>query len=224
MPINYVVQADVVDIRTDSPLATDCFFVDTNVWCWMTYTRASLGKNPPKPQKVVDYPAYIGSAIAGKARLLRCGLSLAELAHVIEKNEREIYSQATGFNDRLTKEFRHNHPVERSRVVAEIETAWGLVKNMSAPTDILVGATTTDAALVRFQSQAVDGYDLFLLEAITRAGVVQVITDDGDYCTVPGICVFTSNLAVLARASAQGKLIVRPPPPPPPAPTPRVSP
>jgi len=209
MAINYVVRADVVDIRNDTPLATDSFFVDTNVWHWTTYTRASLGKNPPNPQKVVDYPTYVGSAIAAKAGILRCGLSLAELAHVIEKNEREIYSLATGFNDRLTKDFRHNHPVERTRVTAEVQTAWDQVKAMSVSIDIPVDDRTTDAALARFQTQAVDGYDLFLLEAITRAGIVQVITDDGDYATVPGIKVFTSNRAVLAAAQAQGKLVVR---------------
>jgi len=209
MAINYVVRADVVDIRTDAPLVTDSFFVDTNVWYWMSYTRASLGKNPPNPQKVVDYPTYIGSAIAAKSRLLRCGLSLAELAHVIEKNEREIYSRTTGFNDRLTKEFRHNHPAERTRVAAEVQTAWDQVKTMSVSIDIPVDDPITNAALTRFQTQPVDGYDLFLLEAITRAGIVQAITDDGDYATVPGIKVFTSNQTVLATAQAQGKLVVR---------------
>jgi len=158
---------------------------------------------------VVDYPTYIGSTIAAKARLLRCGLSLAELAHVIEKNEREIYSRTTGFNDRLTKEFRHNHPAERTRVAAEVQTAWDQVKTMSVSIDFPVDDSITNAALTRFQTQPVDGYDLFLLEAITRASIVQVITDDGDYATVPGIRVFTSNQVVLATAQAQGKLVVR---------------
>jgi hypothetical protein len=70
-------------------------------------------------------------------------------------------------------------------------------------------STMTDAALSRFETQPVDGYDLFLIEAVVRAGIVQVITDDGDYCTVPGITVFTGNQTVLTAATAQGKLRTR---------------
>lgn len=205
MAIRYVVRADVFDICSDTPTAADSFLVDTNVWCWSTYTRASLGKRPPKPRQTRDYPAYINRALAVKARLLRCGLSLAELAGVIEKTECHVAS----FREDQIKEFRHNHPTHRGRVAAEVKTAWELVKNMSVPTDILVDDLTTDAALTRFQTQGVDGYDLFLLEAMSRTGVVQVITDDGDYATVPGIKVFTSNQAVLAAAKAQGKLVSR---------------
>jgi len=32
MPIKYVVQAQVVDLRTDTPKPADRFYVDTNVW------------------------------------------------------------------------------------------------------------------------------------------------------------------------------------------------
>jgi len=205
MAINYVVQAEIVDIRTDAPLASDSFLVDTNVWGWTTYTRASLGKRGPTPRQSRDYPTYINRAIAAKARLLRCGLSLAELAHVIEKTEREVF----GVQDSQNKEFRHNYPAARARVAAEVKTAWEQVKSLSAPIDILINDPTTDAALMRFQAQAVDGYDLFLLEATMRASVVQVITDDGDYCAVPGIRVFTSNNAVVTAAAAQGKLLRR---------------
>ena len=42
-----------------------------------------------------------------------------------------------------------------------------------------------------------------------KAGVVQVITDDGDYVTVPGIKVFTANHNVIRAARNQGKLITR---------------
>ncbi|TAE94775.1 MAG: hypothetical protein EAZ79_22025 [Oscillatoriales cyanobacterium] len=48
-----------------------------------------------------------------------------------------------------------------------------------------------------------------ILEAMDKAGVVQVITDDGDYVTVPGIKVFTANHNVITAARNQGKLITR---------------
>ncbi len=46
MAVNYTVRADVVDIKVDSPQQGDIFFVDTNVWYWLTYPPASLSANP----------------------------------------------------------------------------------------------------------------------------------------------------------------------------------
>jgi hypothetical protein len=42
-----------------------------------------------------------------------------------------------------------------------------------------------------------------------KAGVTQIITDDGDYVTVPGIKVFTANSGAIAAAKSQGKLLIR---------------
>jgi predicted nucleic acid-binding protein len=68
---------------------------------------------------------------------------------------------------------------------------------------------TTDAALARFENEKVDGYDLFILETLTRHGLIQIITDDGDFATIAGIQVFTANRNVLKSAHAQGKLLTR---------------
>ena len=48
-----------------------------------------------------------------------------------------------------------------------------------------------------------------MAQAMTAAGVTQILTDDGDYCTVPGIQVFTANRPVIDAARAQGKLVAR---------------
>jgi hypothetical protein len=42
MPVNYTVQAEVVDIWSDAPKNNDIFLVDTNAWYWYTYTNASI--------------------------------------------------------------------------------------------------------------------------------------------------------------------------------------
>jgi hypothetical protein len=55
----------------------------------------------------------------------------------------------------------------------------------------------------------IDGYDLFIAEAMANAGVTQILTDDGDYCTVPGIQVLTANRQAIDAAQAQGTLKVR---------------
>jgi len=207
MAAHYSIQAEVVNVRSDIPKPADAFFVDTNVWYWMTYTRAKQAAQPPKPYQIRDYTAYIVKALLSTAKLYRSGLSLAELTHLIEKAEREIFAITNGPIG--AKEFRHNLAPERARVVAEVKTAWDKIKTLAAPVEALIDEATTDAALTRFQTQPVDGYDLFLLETIAKAGVVQVITDDGDFATVAGIQVFTSNQNVILSAQNQGKLLTR---------------
>ena len=73
----------------------------------------------------------------------------------------------------------------------------------------MIDETKTNTALLRFQTQLLDGYDLLILEAMDKAGVKQIITDDGDYLTVPGIRVFTANSGAISAARSQGKLLVR---------------
>lgn len=208
MPANYSIQAEIIDIRHDTPRATDAFLVDTNIWYWIAYTRASQASNPPKAYQTRDYPSYISKALSVRASLYRCGLSLSELAHIIERTEREIFERANSVKIG-TKEFRHNHAPAWANVVAEVVAAWGQVKGIATPMDVALDELTTDGAFRRFQQERLDGYDLFILEAMSRTGVIQVITDDGDFSTVAGIRVFTSNPLVIQLGEAQGKMVQR---------------
>jgi predicted nucleic acid-binding protein len=204
MAVNYTIQADVVDIGADTPIATDAFLVDTNVWFWMTYPTAGQSAIP---YQLTSYPSYVNSALGNGVKICRTGLSLAELSHRIEKTEHDIYRSYV--NAIELKEYRHNIPAERSRIVSEVEAAWGQVKSLAEPLAVTVDDPTTDAALARFQTEKVDGYDLFILETMKSNGVLQVITDDGDFATVAGIEVFTANRNVISSARAQGKLLTR---------------
>ncbi len=207
MAVNYVIGADIIDIRVDTPRPEDVFLVDSNVWYWMTYTKASLVVEPWNLRQIRDYPGFVNRAIAAGAELYRCTLSLAELAHSIEKAERSIFEKSSG--QIRAKEYRHNHPAERLNVVGEVKASWGQVKTMAVPLENTISDAVADAALNRFESEAVDGYDLFFLEAMSNAKVVQIITDDGDFATVPQIQVFTANQNVVTAAQTQGKLITR---------------
>ncbi|MEH1908518.1 hypothetical protein [Nostoc sp.] len=203
MVVNLNIQADIIDIKTDNPQQGDIFLVDTNVWFWQTYTNAGFGT---KVSKFSNYLKYINQSLLNGATLTYSGLILAELAHIIEKTEYNIYIKSYGFLP--LKEYRHNYPNERMNVVAEVQSAWSQVKALAIPVDLTVDDATTDAALNRFQTQAVDGYDLLLLEAISRAGAgkIKIITHDMDYAVVPDIQVFTSNNNVIQAANIQKKL------------------
>lgn len=208
MAINLTVNASVVDIRSDTPSSTDIFLVDTNVWYWMTYLRASLGNQPPKRYQTNQYPYYISQALSMGSRLNYSGLSLAELAHLIEKTEREIFNQSPSTRV-STKEYRHNYPLERANVFTQIQTVWNQVKAIAVPVELTIDERTTDAALNRFGIDLLDGYDLFILETMKKEGINNIITDDGDFATVSGITVFTANKNVINAAQRQRKLIVR---------------
>jgi len=215
MPANYTIRADVIDILKDTPRNTDIFLVDSNVWYWISYTRASQGLIQPKRYQITDYPNYLKSALTNGSRIHWSGLSLAELSHLIEKNEREIYdmqlTQTIGGQVATcgVKEYRHNFPAERSRVVLEVQSAWAQVKSLAQPLSVTVDEPTTNAAITRFQTQKVDGYDLFILETMATTGILKVITDDGDFATIPDIQVFTANHNVLKSARNKHKILLR---------------
>lgn len=203
MAINYNTQAEVVDITVDTPKPEDVFLVDTNVWYWMTYPNATSFV----PSQLSDYPGYLNKALGVNSKIQHSGLSLAELAHIIEQTEREIYERAVG--SVKPKEYRHNLSGERSRVISEINAAWLQITSLADPLVVTIDDPTTNAALARLQTEKVDGYDLFILETMKKNGIVQIITDDGDFATVPGIQVFTANRKVINSARIQRKLLTR---------------
>lgn len=203
MTVNYAVKAEVIDISNDSPKAEDAFIVDTNVWYWMTYPHATAHI----ASKMIDYPEYLNEALSKKSKIYHSRLSLAELSHIIEKTEREIYCSAVCHIS--AKEYRHNKASERTRVVTEINSAWQQITSLAEPLNISINENSTIDFINRLTHEKIDGYDLFILESMKHQGVVKIITDDGDFCTVPGIQVFTLNRNIISAAKAQKKLLSR---------------
>ena len=207
LPIN--VRAAVVDLLTDTPQANDIFLVDTNVWVWQTYSNAAASSRIAA-QKIREYTAYIKLTLDSGATLAYSNLILSELAFVIEKTECSIFNRRN--KTRLkTKEFRHKCVLERKNVVAEVQAAWSQVKAIAVPLPVTIDEALTDSALERYETQALDGYDLFILESMYRSGSgqVKVITDDIDYIGVPDIQVFTTNPQSLEIAERQSRILKR---------------
>ncbi|MEN6645409.1 MAG: hypothetical protein ABFE08_23445 [Armatimonadia bacterium] len=212
MAINYRVAADVVDIRTDAPRSSDVFLVDTNVWFWMTYSRAGSGDRPPRHYQVTDYPLFVRQALAAHANIHRCELSLPELASLVEKTELAIYSAATGFDRSVPnalKIYRHNEIAERSNVVGEIQSAWSLLTTMAKAVSFVVDETLGAGTIGCCSNCQLDAYDAMMVGAASQCNISQIITDDGDYCTIPGITVFTANRSVIGAANLANRLVVR---------------
>lgn len=203
MPAILTIEAEVFDIRKDDPRNAESFLVDTNVWFWMTYVNATTGTIASRQAK--EYSGYFQKCLATHCKLHFCGLTLAELSHQIEKTEHDIYERANGVS-LTTKEFRHNFPAERANTTSEVQAAWAQVKALGELVEFIIDEDAINNAEACYAGNPIDGYDLFIHEAMKRANVPQILTDDGDFATVPGILVFTSNFNVISSARKQGKL------------------
>lgn len=213
MAIAFKVQATVVDLRTDTPKASDKFWVDTNVWFWMTYPNATMGMDAWRKQQTKPYITFLQQCFKQGSTICWGPLQLSELGHQIEKMEFEIAKQAGAIPDYTTaKEYRHNDATERARVAKVIQTAWQDVRAngsqcLQPPLVLDEAAATqasTDSALF-----PLDGHDLYFLQSVRAAGNPHILTDDGDFCTVSGITLFTANRNVIDSARAQGRLVKR---------------
>jgi predicted nucleic acid-binding protein len=198
MPVQ-TVRADIIDIGSDVPGPSDEFVVDTNSWKEFTYSRV----RQPKP----GYPVYIKKALSEGSKLYACGITLMELASAIERDEWEIYRQTVVAIEK--KDFRHDDAKARAAVVAEVSSSWSQVMDVSQLIDLHLDAAAIARALRTFQTCPVDGYDTLLIEAMTRRGVFNLITDDGDFATVPDVRVYTANAHIISVARRQGRLLRR---------------
>lgn len=199
--------ASVVDIRSDQPVQADLFLVDTNVWYWLVYNRAILSPRPPQPYQLQAYRAYVAHALQAEATLVRSPLSFAEMASVAERTERDVYNYAN--QSRLSSKAFRKLDAERRHVVAEIELAWTQTEQLSQYLDVAVNQDSVREARALIAQHPLDGYDAMLLTLGIREGLLQVLTDDSDFASVPGITVFTANPAVIQEAGDSGRLIVR---------------
>ncbi|EQA5331128.1 TPA: hypothetical protein SMS08_000971 [Proteus mirabilis] len=203
MAFSGTILSNVFDISTYTPSDNDKFLVDTNVWFWITYSKGVPSHRP----YLHNYNNFVNTALTNNSQLFHSGLSLAELAHIIEKTEKEIH-EAT-INVKInTKDFRYNYSAERQNAVKEIETAWSQVELLANQVDLTICPNITTSCMSSMHSNTLDGYDLMIHRSMTDAGILNIITDDGDYTSVPGINVFTLNKNVLSAATTQNKLIV----------------
>ena len=206
MAAQYTIRSRVVDIRGQLPAQNDQVFVDTNVWFWSTYSKASHPAVGTRHHQIRHYPTFLKNARTIGAGLHVCDLVLPELMHQIEESERLIYLASSGLTDITRKEFRHNHPHARHGVVQEVAAAWGTVEQICGGSSHSVGAVDSTQALADFASMPLDGYDMYFHQVMEHLGLDRILTDDGDFCMLDGITVLTANLRVIDLARQQNRL------------------
>lgn len=206
LPNGINIRANIIDITLDQPKHGESFYIDTNVWFWLTYTKASL-HGVCRPYQINTYPVYANKALAINCPVYSAGFNLAELMHVIEKNEHKITQSIYGHSS--IKDFRHGNNAARSDVGKEVDAACRQVMSLSTLMDVDLDSSFIASTISNFNSFQVDGYDLMTIEALNRYGVDNIITDDCDFATAANMNIFTANANLISAAAAQGKLIVR---------------
>ncbi len=207
-----IVRANVVDIKTDRPQKSDRFLIDTNAWYWLAYSRSKDTLRPPKDYQIKQYPRYITAALNTTSTLFWSGLSMAEITTLIERSEHDIFCQENQLdpNDFSLKEYRHGRSSERTNhVIPEIKTVWDIVESCGQCLESIIHQETVTQAIEDLKNQEVDGYDGLMVHAAKTANISQIITDDIDFITVPGITVFTANRNAISAAKSHNKLIDR---------------
>lgn len=206
MPL--VVRAYVIDLRTDNPTTSDSFIVDTNVWLWLLYPPLTQNSSGNQKQQAIDYPNYFKLALSANSILYSTGLVFAELAHNIERTEKSIYDSNLA-KPLDPKVYRHDYPKQRAKVTSLVSDAWSDILGYSKLLDINLNNTFMNEASSFFPSVGLDGYDAFTAQLAIQSDAKQIITDDGDFASVPGLTIFTANPKVINLAAQAGKLIVR---------------
>jgi predicted nucleic acid-binding protein len=198
--VNLTVRAEIVDIARHRPAAGEAFLVDTNVWWWASYAFAPElpEEKKPKPYQLSAYPNFLKRAKVAGTTLHWSPLTWPELAHHIERTEFEMAKYYGSPDAANSKTYRHNDAKERARVVQTIADSWAEIEELGSPlADVILSPYSITEAMALQKEAALDGYDLFLALALKRANISGILTDDGDFATVPGIRVFTANRNVL---------------------------
>ena len=189
--------AKIINLKSHDPVKGEKIFVDTNVWYWFTYvsSKQMAVVEKPIPYQMNDYPDFIERALNNGAELYHCPLTLAELANNIEHAEFTYYKTYIDNNVRK-KEFRKLNP-ERKTVVSEIEVAWSTICSISSLLNTELSAKTTTGAISLLASTTLDTYDCFYSQLMRDNSIDIIITDDGDFKSLPATCVYTSNRNML---------------------------
>lgn len=208
MSINYTISADIYDISTDVPQKEDIIFVDTNVWFWLTYTKASQVTSTTR--SISSYITYINRALSISALLIYSPLVYAELAHTIAKSELDLFCSLNSSQIKL-KEFRNNYPTEWNNAINEINTAIGQIKCLGVPLSPPPDEKFMEEVCKCQKSYGkhLDIYDIIYVKQMESERISKIITDDGDFSTIPNINMFTSNRNVLTLAQSARRLKCR---------------
>ncbi len=193
--------ANVIDLNKHTPQKGERFFVDSNVWYWTTYVASKEMPlpNSPREYQIQNYPVFLEKALNNGAKLYHCPLTLAELASTIEFSELNIFKQFNPDKEGLRKKTFRKISSERKGVLNEIKVAWDAINAMSTCVEISLDLKFIQETQDILKKSVLDSYDSFFVQIMREYEFENIITDDGDFCSLEGPTVFTSNNRYLTQ-------------------------
>ena len=174
------------------------FYVDTNIWYWLTYADAEMA------QYQGSYASKIYDIYSNELTMLASSkLTFTEVANLVERqhmNDNRISSHRK-------KNFRQD-AVRRNAVVDDIELSIHQIEKMTSKSTFVEDLNSIPAQeyVDILRKTVLDPTDALMSSFITNNDVVHIITDDIDFYSVSGLKIYTYNKKMLKQASADGNL------------------
>ena len=190
----------IIDIKTiGNTFSNTEFFIDTNVLYWYSYSKYELFNDPVKRQ-AQPYLDFLESLIENDNLIFTSIYNLSELLHIIEKHEFEIF-QETNTGKRLNiKDFRKI--TSREGVKSELLTALENTKDLCSIMEYPFYLSDLEEFINTSDTHRCDNYDYIIIKNCIEQGKLNVISDDSDFVSMPGINLYTANRKALRKITA----------------------
>lgn len=184
---------DITNIREKT-----VFYVDTNIWYWLTYADAEMAQYQGNyATKIYDIYSSEQTMLAGSK------LTYTEVANLVERQ----HMQNNHISSRDKKTFRQNE-IARDLVVNDIEISINQIENMTSKSTFIEDLNSVPAQgyVDILRKTVLDPTDALMSAFITNNEIIHIITDDIDFYSVSGLKIYTYNSKMIAKAEAESNL------------------
>lgn len=189
---------DLNDFTVNNLKNETIFYVDTNIWYWLTYADAEMQLYQE------NYASKMHDVyISDKATLASSKLTYTEIANLVERH----HMQENGIKPRQKKDFRKNE-IARKLVVDDVEIAINQIENMTSKSDFIENLDNVyaEAYVDILRKTVLDPTDALMSAFIANNEVVHIITDDIDFYSVSGLKIYTYNSRMIEQAKRECRL------------------
>jgi hypothetical protein len=170
------------------------FAIDTNALYWIHYSQISSPHLAIDARQLNDYPNFVEDLLNNGNKLITTCLNVTELVSIVENTQLRIYNKSSGI--KLKKKDYRAIQSERQKYQREVSTILGQLKGAYGNQLEVVPITQQDieeyAKKIGFNK--CDIFDFIIIEFLKGRGITNFISDDGDFHSIDGIDLYTSNI------------------------------
>lgn len=176
----------------DIPKSTT-FLIDTNIWYFMTYPNAYF-QDDGAIAKGDKYSQFVSKLKNNSNKLFFSMINYSELINIIERNEYKIYCELNNkVNTQYSrKKYRREH---RDEYFGTMDNVLKQVENISDNDGFSQKLENIGIREVEkeFKETLLDPSDVLNLLLSKRNNILNILTDDMDFCSTKGMKIFTAN-------------------------------